>query len=139
MIHLCGGILRAFITQVLSDVCPPANDPNAAEHLFSQSFHRALQSGSFDPPRWPSSSVQSAGALSFVQNPEDQPLVHACARLTMTQYAEHINTVRRLSRQTVATTPNSMSLAGASYSKSSGAYTQPSITPTDSPMSQPAP
>ncbi|TPP55994.1 Mediator of RNA polymerase II transcription subunit 20 [Fasciola gigantica] len=138
MIHLCGDVLRAFITQVLSDVCPPANDSSAAENLFSQSFHRALQSGSVDIARWPS-SVPIAAAPGFVHQPEDQPLVHACVRLTMTQYAEHINTVRRLSRQTVSSASNSMSVSSTSYAKSSVAHIQPSVTPTDSPMSQTAP
>lgn len=134
MIHLCGDVLRAFITQVLSDVCPPANDSTAAEHLFSQSFHRALQSGSVDSPRWPSSTQSTPG---FVLQPEDQPLIHACARLTMTQYAEHINTVRRLSRQIASSTANPMSVSSTSYAKSSGTHMQqPSVTPTDSPMSQ---
>ncbi|CAH8536410.1 unnamed protein product [Dicrocoelium dendriticum] len=98
MIQLCGDVLRAFITQVLPDICPPVSDPNSAEHIFSQSFHRAVQLGSFDTPRWPPCQLASTDLQSASM---DSPLSHACARLTMMQYAEHINTVRRISRQSI--------------------------------------
>ncbi|KAF8570931.1 hypothetical protein P879_00393 [Paragonimus westermani] len=109
MIHLCGDILRAFITQVLPGVCPPVGDPSMAENIFSHSFHKAVQTGCVDSPRWPPVHVAVGGLQA---TPFDQPLSHACARLTMTQYAEHMNTVRRLSRQVsqpVSSSSNSIS------------------------------
>ncbi|OON21905.1 hypothetical protein X801_02194, partial [Opisthorchis viverrini] len=117
IIHLCGDILRAFITQVLPDVCPPINDPNSAEHIFSQSFHRAVQTGSFDCPRWPPCQFSLDGLQSSTS---DSPLHHACARLTMSQYAEHMNSVRRLSRQTTHTGSASATPCSTPYAPTPG-------------------
>ncbi|CAL8080300.1 unnamed protein product [Calicophoron daubneyi] len=102
-IHLCGDILRSFITQVLPDVCPSANEPNSAENIFSQSFHRAVQTGTFESPRWPLSQIYSPTGLTASAEPP--ALAHACVRLAMNQFAEHINTVRRLSKQSASSTP----------------------------------
>ncbi|CAH8516527.1 unnamed protein product [Schistosoma turkestanicum] len=110
MIHLCRDILKAFITQVLPDICPPAN--SSTEHIFSPSFLQAVETGTFDAPRWPPSQLTFPLENNFLQ--DDSPLSHVCVRLTMTQYAEHINVVRRLSRQFV-NTPSTLAANDSSY------------------------
>lgn len=120
MIHLCRDVLKAFITQVLPDICPPAN--SSTEHIFSPSFLQAVETGTFDAPRWPPSQLAFPVENNFLQ--DDSPLSHVCVRLTMTQYAEHINVVRRLSRQTV-NTPSTLATNGSS------SYATPSNIPSN--------
>ncbi|KAH8870800.1 mediator of RNA polymerase II transcription subunit 20 [Schistosoma japonicum] len=119
MIHLCRDILKAFITQVLPDICPPAN--SSTEHIFSPSFLQAVETGTFDAPRWPPSQLNFPVENNFLQ--DDSPLSHVCVRLTMTQYAEHINIVRRLSRQSI-NTPNAVTTNGLA------AYATPPTNPS---------